>query len=416
MRFFVVESYMAAYFTFLRKQFQPVFFGWLLTFFSAFGQTFLISLFVPFLLVELDISKGAFGGYYAMATIIGAIFLLRFGHLIDEIRVRQFTNYVVIGLLISCILLALVWHPITLFLALTGLRLAGQGLMGHISMSVMSRHYMHDRGKALSLSSLGYSMSEMAFPAFIAFVIALTSWRWAAGSGAILLLLLLLLITQLDLERLDIPKSNASNVPRIGKRKFYWSLLKEKRFWIIALPSLSIGFVITGFFFYQFLLAEEMNWPYEIYTLLFTGYGAIRFVFSLFGGTLTDKFSALKLFPFFLIPMTIGVLSIGLLPGIWAGAAFLFLTGVTMGASGVLNTAVIAELYGTDQIGKVRSMFTVISVFSTAIAPLIFGILLDQLIPFTFMAYGCVVFLVVVIINSLRIRKFKRVDLTTQWK
>ncbi len=403
---------MSAYIAFLRQQFRPVFFGWVLTFFSAFGQTFLISLFVPFILLELGISKGAFGGYYAVATILAAIFLLRFGHLIDEWRVRSLTNKVILVLAISCIILSLVWHPITLFVALTGLRMAGQGLMGHISLSVMSRYYSRDRGKALSLSSLGYSMSEMVFPALIAFMIALTSWRLAAGSGAIILLLLLLLITQLNLEKLDVPKSVVSDSPKIGKRKFYWSMLKEKRFWIIALSSLSTGFVITGFFFYQFLLAEEMNWPYEIYTLLFTGYGAVRFVFSLFGGTLTDKFSAVKLFPFFLIPMTIGVLSIGLLPGIWAAAAFLFLTGVTMGASGVLNTAVIAELYGIDQIGKVRSMFTVISVFSTAIAPLLFGILLDQHVSFIMIAYGCVAYLVLVISNSFRVRKFKRVDIS----
>lgn len=397
---------MRAYLIFLRTEFQPVFFGWLLTFFSSFGQTFLISLFVPFILIELSISKGAFGGYYALATIIAAGFLLRFGHFIDEKRVRPFTNWVVIFLSISCVVLSVVWHPLVLFLALMGLRLTGQGMLGHISLSVMSRYYNRDRGKALSLSSLGYSMGEMVFPALIGLVIAFTTWRWAAGAGAILLLVLLFILSRLNLEKLDEAPVAPTTAP-VGKRKFYWAMLKEKRFWVIAASSLSTGFVVTGFFFYQFILAETKDWPVEIYTLLFTGYGGIRLIFSLFGGLLTDKFSAVRLFPFFLIPLAIGALGIGLMPGLFAAATFLFLTGVTMGASGVLNTAVIAELYGVSQIGKVRSLFSVMSVCSTAIAPLIFGILLDAGVSFDAIGYGCAVYLLIVIINSTRIRKFR---------
>ncbi|MCH8524556.1 MAG: hypothetical protein LAT52_08405, partial [Balneolales bacterium] len=64
---------MRSYLDFLKRNFEPVFFGFLLTFFSSFGQTFLISLFVPFILADLAFSNSVFGGYYAMATIVSSL-------------------------------------------------------------------------------------------------------------------------------------------------------------------------------------------------------------------------------------------------------------------------------------------------------------------------------------------------------
>ena len=44
-------------------------FGLLLTLFSSFGQTFLISIFVPRLLVTFDLNTATFGTLYAGATL-----------------------------------------------------------------------------------------------------------------------------------------------------------------------------------------------------------------------------------------------------------------------------------------------------------------------------------------------------------
>lgn len=399
---------MLSYLRFLQSEFKSVFFGWVLTFYSSFGQTFLISIFVPFILADLAITKGAFGGYYAIATIIAAVFLLRFGHLIDEQPVRKLSYGITALLAVSAGLLVVVWHPISLLIALTGLRLAGQGLLSHVSISVMSRYYDKDRGKALSLSSLGYSMGEMVFPALLGFVVAMSTWRIAAGVCALLVLVLFIILKPMKLEKFDlIAKPKSTTDVHIGKRKFYWNMFKQERFWIIAGASLSVGFVVTGFFFYQFLLADEKGWPVEIYTALFTGYGAIRLIFSLYGGTLTDKFSAIRLYPYYLVPLFMGVLAIGLLPGLYAAFVFLFMTGVTMGAVGVIKSAVIAELYGVDQIGKVRSLFSVMAVFSTAIAPLVFGLLLDAGVSFDTLGYLSSVILAAAILNGLRIRKYR---------
>lgn len=396
---------MISYYLFLKRHFQPVFFGWSLTYFSSFGQTFLISLFVPFILSELSFSKTEFGSYYALATVTASLILLRFGHIIDERPVRPFTYKTIALLMFSCVGLGFVWHPYMLFIVLIGLRLGGQGLMSHISMSVMSRNFVKNRGKALSLSTLGYSMGEMTFPVLIGLIIAFTGWRFGAIFGAVILLFYMLSLRWVRIESLDVkpPPGATSVAPLTGKRKFIWNMVRETRFFIIAPPSFAVAFTITGFFFYQYIMAEQKSWPVEIYTSLFAGYGVIRLMMSLYGGILTDKYTSIKLFVVQLIPMTTGLLALAFLPGLWAAAAFLALTGVTVGIAGVTGTAILAEVYGTQRMGQVRSVFSVMGVISTALAPLVFGFLLDRGIQFEELALWCASLLILITLHNTRI-------------
>lgn len=395
----------SSYYAFLKKYLSQVGFGWMLTFFSSFGQTFLISLYVPYLLLELGISKSAFGAYYAIATLIASFLLLQIGHYIDEKPLRPFSNKVLILLMVSCLTLAMVIHPVILLIALTGLRFAGQGLMSHISLTVMSRYFYADRGKALSISTIGYSVGEIFFPFFIGLVILWFGWRIGAVVQALMLLPLILPIPKWKIEVMDPDPLSLKPESSSKKGKFFFNMMKESRFWILTLPTFSLSFIVTGFFFYQFILAEEKGWPVEIYTLLFAGYGAVRLVFSLYGGLLTDRYSARKLFPFQLVPILFGVLSLAFVNGLEGAALFLILTGVSTGFSGVLTSATIAELYGVDNIGQVRSLFSVVMVLSSAMAPLFFGIALDAAYTFGHLAIFSAILLLIVSLPSIGILK-----------
>ena len=48
-----------------------------------------------------------------------------------------------------------------------------------------------------------------------------------------------------------------------------------------------------------------------------------------------------------------------------------------MGASGPVVGSLWAELYGTEYMGAIRSMVTASTVFSTALSPIIFVLLID---------------------------------------
>lgn len=397
---------MRGYKSFLKKHFKEVLFGWLLTFYSSFGQTFFISLFVPFLLLELHISKGWFGTCYAVATVIASMVLLKFGSYVDHRPIKALSYKVVLLLIFSSILLAFTVHWIMLFFALLGLRLAGQGLMSHISLSVMSRHFTKDRGKALSLSSLGFSMGEILFPPLFAALLTILHWRIGLAFSAVLILTIIPLIRKSAIERMG----NKSAPEKLESKKlFYWGMVKDSRFWVIAIPVFFQSFTVTGLFFYQFLLAEEKGWPFGMYALLFAGYGGVRLFFSLVAGFFTDRWSAIKIFPYNLVPLFGALVVLGLGSSIWVGGIYLFLVGVSVGLAGTLKSAVIAELYGVSQIGRIRSLFTVVMVISTALAPMLFGIALDAGVGFNPIVLFLSGLSVLVIIHNFKIYRLKNI-------
>jgi cyanate permease len=62
----------------------------------------------------------------------------------------------------------------------------------------------------------------------------------------------------------------------------------------------------------------------------------------------------------------------------------------------------LAEIYGIQVIGKVRSVFTTIMVISTALGPISFGVLLDANLSFTWIFALVAVIIVLTIVNGWR--------------
>ena len=397
---------MKDFYHFLKGNFRKVSFGWLLTFLSGFGQTFLISLYVPEIIKSFSISEGTFGAIYAGCTVTASMIMLSVGHTVDHKPAKKVTAFTIIGLGLSSILLGFSQNILFLIVAITGLRLTGQGLLTHISMTIMSKQFIADRGKALSFSSLGFSVGEAVFPVLISLLIAFYDWRVAAITSGVFLLLYLLRLKFTNLEAFDEQLSTAA-------RPSFWSLLKDykgivfdKKFGVMVPASFMLSFSVTAIIFYQYVFVENKGWSVQLYATFFTVYAATRFLFSLFGGVWVDKFTAKKMFRYYLIPVCLGLLPLALMNSIIGALIFLVLMGVTVGMSGTVKTSLIAEIYGTEKMGAIRSVFTMFMVVSTALGPLVVGFMIDMGINFESIILGIFGAMALTILNSQRIRKF----------
>jgi len=94
-------------------------------------------------------------------------------------------------------------------------------------------------------------------------------------------------------------------------------------------------------------------------------------------GYLIDKFSAIKILPFYLIPMIFGFIISILFKSILSPIIFFIFIAVTNGTANVLMTSTWSEIYGTKNLGAIRSVTISLMVFSTALSPVLFGLLID---------------------------------------
>lgn len=282
----------------------------------------------------------------------------------------------------------------------------GQGLLSHISMTIISKYFDKNRGKALSISSLGYSFGEAIFPVIIALVISWFDWRVAAIVSGIGLLLYLIRLYFTDLSEFDKQLSSTKSPSTWSLLKGYKSVVFERKFGIMMPASFILSFSITAIFFYQYVFVENKGWSVQLYASFFTVYAITRLLFSIFGGMWVDKFTARKMFRWFLIPMVLGLIPFAFMDSIMGAFIFLILAGITVGMSGTVQTSLIAEMYGTERMGAIRSVFTMFMVISTALGPLLVGFLLDLNIDFSYIMLMFIGLMSLVVLNNQRIKNY----------
>ncbi|SHF51827.1 Predicted arabinose efflux permease, MFS family [Fodinibius roseus] len=381
------------YLSFVLREKRILTFGLSFTFFSSFGQTFLISLFVPYFLKDFNLSNAGFGSLYSVATLGSAAILPYLGRLIDHLPLKQYGMYVAIGLLTASVTLALSWHVALLFVALLLLRLSGQGLSSHTAQTAMARYFIHERGKALSISSLGYPMGEGIFPLIVAGMLSILSWRMTWAAFAVVIALLFIPFIQLVLNeshtsRLDELKNGDTDSG--DSKKFYQRILSDSQFWLLVPAVLLPAFWATALFLYQISIAEQLGWTSGLLATAFVAFAGTRIVSSLGVGPLIDRWSADTLFPFYLLPFGAGLMIAWFHPGSWSAFLYMGLLGVTMGMGSNIKSALWAELYGEKVIGTVRSLFSSLMVFSTALSPFMIGWLLDHEVAMTTILVGAI--------------------------
>ena len=399
---------MRNFFSFIYDNFSKLRLGLMLTFLSSFGQTYVISLYVIKISKEFGITEGEFGAIYSVCTVISSIIMLSIGHTVDHIRSKKVISITLSCLMLSALLMGFSVNLAMVVIALVGLRLCGQGMLTHISFTLLSKLYTYNRGKAVSFTTIGFSLGEALFPLIITFIIGWLDWRWGMYAAAIFLAIYLIRIQFLDLshfdQQLDKSKPTGSSIAKDFK-----SIILERKFGVLLPSSMIVAFTATAVVLYQYVFVEEKGWSPELYAAFFTGYAVTRLLFSLFGGVWVDRFTAKKLFRFYLIPMLLGLLAFGFIDSIVGGLLFLISMGITVGSSGTIKTSVLAEVYGVKKLGRIRSLFTMFAVLSTALGPLMVGWMIDRDWSIQNIMISLFAIMFLCFLNSQRIGKVKSV-------
>ncbi|MDN3670590.1 MFS transporter [Echinicola jeungdonensis] len=388
------------YLKFVGQHFRLLFFGIMMTFLSSFGQTFLLGLYVPFIMKDFDLKNSEVSLHYMIAT-FGSAFLIPYaGKFIDRIPIRKYTLGAMFLFLMALALMATIEYWFLIPIAFFGLRLAGQGLFSHISMTAMSKYFNKGRGKAISLASLGHPLGQAFLPLLVLAIIEWVGWRQSlfVNAGLVAFMVCGYLIFFLKNQDLSGKEKEIINVNK-GKALSQKEIIKTKSFWLLAPNMFILSFTVTGLFFYQFSIAEFKSWPMEDMALGLTFYAVAGSVFILFSGPLIDKYSARKFFPYYLIPFLVAIVFIGSFGDSWVIFPYMILMGASSGFGGALKSALQVEFFGSTSIGSVRSLFTSIMVLSSAIGPAAFGLILDAGFTFeeVFLAAGVLVAIVIVL-------------------
>ena len=388
---------------FARRNVRFLAFGAFAGFFSSFGQTYVIALFNADIRTEFGLSHFDFGGIYALATVASGTCLIWFGRLIDRVDLRGYVLAATAALAIACALLA--WAPTVIFigLALFALRFTGQGLMSHIGQTSMARYFDRDRGKAISISMIGAPLGAAVFPSIVVFLASLYGWRGSWIAFAIIVVVVVAPLLQWllrgQVERhagfvadLAKPHDPATSGARARKHWTRAEVLRDPRFYLAIPAVLAPSFIVTGFFFHQNHIVDELGWSPTWFATTYVAYGAVTIAASLIFGPLIDRFGAARLLPFNLLPLGLAMLLFAVSDDPIVALGFMIASGITGGGTFTILAALWAEVYGTRHLGAVRAFAASLSVYSTAASPVALGWLIDDGISIPIIAMLCLAY------------------------
>ena len=372
----------------IRTEWQLLLFGFLMTFWSAPGQTFFISLFSGEIRAELDLSDGEFGGIYSLATLLSAAVMVWSGTLLDRIDLKKFSITIIFGLVIGCLTMSVSVGMMSLFIGLFFMRQFGQGLMFITSTTAVVRYLDASKGKSTALAGMGYAVSEAIMPSL---VVALLLWLgWRSSWQVISLFLLIFMVPatlfllrhhqQRHTQYLSAIMSDDEGLEREYKRR-QWTraeVIRDKHFYLFAPGLMAQPLMFTGFIFHQVHLVESRGWSLVTWASLFLMYALISVATKIVTGFWVDRFGAIRLVPFISLPMSIGLFILGTTSELFWGGMFLALTGITVGFQSTVSAPFWADMYGSKHLGAIKSLGAALMVFCTAISPVLFGWLIDN--------------------------------------
>ena len=383
---------------FVRVEWRFLLFGMAMAFCSSLGQTFFISLFSAEIRAELGLSHGAFGSYYALATTASAISLVWLGKLADTMRVERLALFVICCLCASAMLFSQVFSVVTLVVGLYLLRLFGQGMTSHTHTTAMARRYVAARGRALSLAQMGMTAAESVGPASVVALLAFLDWRtlWLLLPliplvGLVPFLPVLTRRTRFQdgggLEGVRAAAASAGiddsgsediitidGITHLRRR----AVLRDRRFWIgVIWLTMVPGFSVTGLLFHQIYLSEVAGVTLTTWAANYVFYAAFAVIGTLVAGQLVDRYSARRVAPHTLFPITLACLALWLGDGPFGVLIFFIFFGLASGMPHAAVSAALAELYGTRYLGEVKAVFMPLGVFSSALSPMLMGLLID---------------------------------------
>ncbi len=366
----------------LRGEFRWLSSGFLLTFFSGFGQTYYIALYAGHLKNELTLSDGEFGSLYMLGTLASAVLLTWAGKLADSVSARWLGAGVLAGLSLTAIAMSQVSSGWMLAVVFFGLRFFGQGMCTHVAMTAMGRWFERKRGRAVSIAALGLPLSEAVLPLLVVLLIAVAGWRqaWLLNAALLLLFAIPVLLTLLRFERRKMAESLTRPVNSGEPARRHWSrgeVLRHPVFYGVLPVVLATPFIFTAIFINQVSLIESKGWKLSWFAASYPAMAVMHMIAALTAGKLVDQFGARHLLVLYLLPLGVAILLLVYVSTPLVLPLAMGLLGITMGVAATTGGALWPELYGVVHLGAIRSIATALMVVATAVAPGLVGVLMD---------------------------------------
>ncbi len=364
----------------------PMYYGWVNLAVAALamvgtlpGRTQGLGLITESLLKDLSIDRVSFAQINLWATLIGSLFCIGIGRLIDRAGSR--VVLAAVALLLGAVVLSMSGArgvvSLAVLIALT--RGLGQSALSVVSLTMVGQWFVKRLNMAMAAYTILLSIGFMiAFPV-VGAVVASAGWRQAwAGIGIALLLGLVPAAWGLarrspescglapdGVVRTDSPQAPAIASYSLGQA------LATPAFWVFASASAIYGLIASGIALFNESILAEIGFEASVYhnslvITALTGLGG-----NFLGGWLAAKWCMNRLMSLAMSMLALSLLALPHLRSIAQVAAYAAMMGVAGGFVMVIFFSYWSRHFGRAHLGKIQGAAQTMTVLASAAGPLL---------------------------------------------
>ena len=347
------------------------------------GRTQGLGLVTEPLMRDLGIGRVAFAEINLVATLVGSLFCLGIGRLIDRVGSRLVLTVVelALGAVVLAMSQATSYGALLLLVTLT--RGFGQSALSVASLALVGKWFSRRLPAAMGVYAVAMSVGFMAaFPAVGAAVSA-GGWRAAwAGIGWALVLgcaPLTWLLARSTPESCGLPVDGDVSV-RAGSTEeadaavagaTLAEALRTPAFWVFALGAAVYGLVASGIALFNESILAERGFDSATYyrSLVVTALVALAGNFA--GGAFAQKGSLRTLMAAAMVLLTGALAALPLVIRQWHVVAWAVVMGLAGGFVMVIFFSFWGRVYGRAHLGRIQGAAQILTVLASAVGPLL---------------------------------------------
>jgi MFS family permease len=364
----------------------PFYYGWVHVFVAALamvgtlpGRTQGLGLITEPLLRDLQLDRVHFARINLWATLIGALFSVGVGRLIDRFGSRIVLTVVAIALGSVVLGMSATTSVAAIAVFITLTRGFGQSALSVVSITIVGQWFVRRLNVAMAIYTIALSIGFMlAFPLIGAIVLA-NGWRtawWIIGLALLFgLTPVALLLVRRSPESCSIDPDGEpaqDSRPHESRRDYTLSeALSTPSFWVFGISSAVYGLIASGIALFNESILAERRFDASTYYRSLVIVALTSLVGNFLGGWIASKWKRNRLLS---LAMVLLAGSLAALPHV-ATQLHVAIYAAVMGLAGgfviVIFFSFWSAAYGRKHLGKIQGAAQALTVIASALGPLI---------------------------------------------
>jgi MFS family permease len=360
----------------------PFYYGWVHVFIAALamvgtlpGRTQGLGLITEPLLRDLQIDRVHFARINLWATLIGALFSIGVGRLIDRFGSRIVLTAVTVSLAAVVLGMSATSSIIAIASLITLTRGFGQSALSVVSITMVGQWFVRRLNFAMAVYTIALSIGFMlAFPLIGAIVLA-DGWRrawWIIGLALLFgLAPLALLLVRRSPESCSIEPDGEQPTNAPGYDYTLTEALATPSFWVFGIASATYGLIASGIALFNESILAERHFDASTYYRSLIIVALTSLVGNFLGGWLAAKWQMNRLLT---LAMLLLAGSLTALPHV-STQVHVAIYAAVMGLAGgfviVIFFSFWSAAYGRKHLGKIQGAAQALTVIASALGPLV---------------------------------------------